>query len=102
LFRHFRSDAGRVCIKPLLEQDVREKQLGGLSEIAKNASQQQDFQLPAALLAHYPALQNVNWEQELTISSEGREDHLESDFSDMSDGSTVAAGRHGFDAMEIG
>ncbi|KEF55768.1 uncharacterized protein A1O9_08519 [Exophiala aquamarina CBS 119918] len=106
LFRHFHSEAGRICIKPLLEQEAREKQQGGMGESSSSGldvpyTQLQGFQLPAALLAQYPALQNVDSKQELPVSSEGREDHLESDFSDMSDGSTVGARRYDFDAMEI-
>lgn len=100
--RHFRSEAGRVCIKPLLEEEARDRQFRAQIESAIGApteftpddgvqgpnAQSRGFTLPVALLAQYPALQNINWSQEQPISSGGREDHLESDMSDMSDGPT--------------
>ena len=83
LGRHFRSEAGRVCIKPLLDEESIERN----RSLAEQQQQQQQqtghlqpimqpmtvpsmdgqptggFTLPAALLAQYPALQNLQWDQ---------------------------------------
>jgi len=97
LGRHFRSEAGRVCIKPLLEEEAREK---GAWEAQNNTNQQApnngmyantmpqnfgggmmaapqpgfqqfppatgmqtaQYNLPAALLAQYPALAGIQWD----------------------------------------
>lgn len=81
LGRHFRSEAGRVCIKPLLDEESYDRE-------HKKLDQQQHPQsshlqpipsplmvpnmegphsgslvLPAALLAQYPALQTLQWDQ---------------------------------------
>jgi len=104
LGRHFRSEAGRVCIRPLLEEEAQEK--GGWDAQAQQQmdgangmfglpqqnyagmgmpSQQSGFEpfpavgaaggggleaapmphygLPAALLAQYPALAGLNWNE---------------------------------------
>lgn len=93
LGRHFRSEAGRVCIRPLLEEEAREK--GGWDEQNQQANNngmfapmpaqnfpgmmpsQPGFEpfpqagamqgsapfLPAALLAQYPALAGLQWDQ---------------------------------------
>lgn len=89
LGRHFRSEAGRVCIRPLLEEEAQEK--GGWDGHGQptsngngmNASMSaQNFGtmptqpgyesfsqgmhapfLPAALLAQYPALAGLQWDQ---------------------------------------
>ncbi|ODH45899.1 hypothetical protein GX48_08021 [Paracoccidioides brasiliensis] len=78
LGRHFRSEAGRVCIKPLLDEEVieRERTLGvqqsmhgHLQPVTQPISippmegQVSGFTLPAALLAQYPALQTLQWDQ---------------------------------------
>ena len=77
LGRHFRSEAGRVCIRPLLDEEAMERQrtmdehamnhnmqMGGLSPAAAmNGVNQGVFTLPAALLAQYPALQGLQWDQ---------------------------------------
>ncbi|CCC07184.1 hypothetical protein SMACR_08565 [Sordaria macrospora] len=77
LGRHFRSEAGRICIRPLLEAENRERQRQ-CAEAMQNAAQGQmqyqggmmmppgmdpngeyqmdQFVLPQALLAQYPAL----------------------------------------------
>ena len=49
LGRHFRSEAGRICIKPLLEEEAERRSEGNESNF------------PAALLAQYPALANIDW-----------------------------------------
>lgn len=91
LGRHFRSEAGRVCIKPLLDEEaaerrnqaMREQQQqqqavmaqhqymagGGLQPVAPGmvipmdptVSSAATFSLPAALMAQYPQLANLDW-----------------------------------------
>lgn len=87
LGRHFRSEAGRVCIKPLLDEEAAERQQKMMMEQQMNASAQHQaqmqahgmlqpvpqpmmipsmdanagFALPAALLAQYPSLANIDW-----------------------------------------
>jgi hypothetical protein len=79
LGRHFRSEAGRVCIKPLLDEEALERQRAlheqmmqqqpaGLQSmpqpmtIPNMDATGQGFTLPAALLAQYPALQALQWD----------------------------------------
>lgn len=75
LGRHFRSEAGRVCIKPLLDEEAMERQrvfdeqmmnqnmqAGGMAPQPPMNGNVQNY-LPAALLAQYPALQQIAWEQ---------------------------------------
>lgn len=60
LGRHFRSVPGRICVKPLLDEEDFE-----LRQEKQPLSNQLDtvgFRLPAALLAQYPAMININWE----------------------------------------
>ncbi|KAJ5909024.1 Zinc finger C2H2 [Penicillium taxi] len=89
LGRHFRSEAGRVCIKPLLEEESQERERIHLDQQPHQQQQHQpsghlqpisqqlvmpgvtgidgqstgNFVLPAALLAQYPALQTLQWDQ---------------------------------------
>lgn len=89
LGRHFRSEAGRICIKPLLDEEAMERQrvfeeqmnvrTNQPMQSAPQQPQQQHstqninqgqqingnggFALPAALLAQYPALQALQWDQ---------------------------------------
>ncbi|CAG8925233.1 unnamed protein product [Penicillium salamii] len=82
LGRHFRSEAGRVCIKPLLDEESAERervlehqpqQAGHLQPIPQplvmpnmpgmDGQSSGNFVLPAALLAQYPALQTLQWDQ---------------------------------------
>ncbi|KAK3714196.1 DNA-binding transcription factor [Vermiconidia calcicola] len=77
LGRHFRSEAGRVCIKPLLDEEAAERQKAWMEEQQQaqvaaglvapqpimNAPQMDmmgNF-LPAALLQQYPALAGIDW-----------------------------------------
>ncbi|CAG9975887.1 unnamed protein product [Clonostachys byssicola] len=91
LGRHFRTKAGRRCIKPLLDEELAKRSLtGSTSQLysrpsgswntdamdidvrdpaAEQSSQQTDtdlpqgsWQFPAALLAQYPALAEINWD----------------------------------------
>lgn len=78
LGRHFRSEAGRICIKPLLDEEHIERQrLWHEQHMAQNMQQQPpptavdangfpmdasgNYTLPAALLAQYPALAGLSW-----------------------------------------
>lgn len=80
LGRHFRSEAGRICIKPLLDEEQIERQrLWHEQHMAQNMQQQQqqppmavnqngfpvdpsgNYTLPAAILAQYPALATLSW-----------------------------------------
>lgn len=86
LGRHFRSEAGRVCIKPLLDEESQERdrvlmeqqqqphqQAGHLQPVPQpmvmpgvpgmDGQSGSNFVLPAALLAQYPALQTLQWDQ---------------------------------------
>jgi hypothetical protein len=85
LGRHFRSEAGRVCIRPLLEEEALrsgDRGLGGTaSQLGMHAQisdvdeygfalNQNSFaphaapqMLPAALVQQYPALAEINWDQ---------------------------------------
>ncbi|KAL9630292.1 MAG: hypothetical protein Q9164_006491 [Protoblastenia rupestris] len=77
LGRHFRSEAGRVCIKPLLDEEAMERQRvndqmmnqqmaqGGIAPQApmNGMGMQQQFAFPAALLQQFPALQGLQWDQ---------------------------------------
>ncbi|KAF2229364.1 hypothetical protein EV356DRAFT_537317 [Viridothelium virens] len=81
LGRHFRSEAGRVCIKPLLDEEAQERQRNWMEQ--QQAHQQPDPSqmgmlqpgampgpqqprmpafLPAAILQQYPALAGMNWD----------------------------------------
>nr|POE62406.1 c2h2 finger domain transcription factor crza [Quercus suber] len=80
LGRHFRSEAGRVCIKPLLDEEAAERQRVWMQEQQSQLSQQQGMMnapqamlsqpqldpligsfLPQALLQQYPALAGLDW-----------------------------------------
>ncbi|CAI7631614.1 unnamed protein product [Penicillium pancosmium] len=86
LGRHFRSEAGRVCIKPLLDEESQERDrvlmeqqqqpqqaTGHLQPVPQpmvmpgvpgmDGQSGSNFVLPAALLAQYPALQTLQWDQ---------------------------------------
>ncbi|KAJ9660290.1 DNA-binding transcription factor [Neophaeococcomyces mojaviensis] len=108
LGRHFRSEAGRVCIKPLLDEEATERRnkhfmeqqqqvamaqhqqqynmQGGLQPVPPgmvlpmdpSVSAGQTFALPAALMAQYPQLANLDWN---AISSSNLAD--EGDLSDV-------------------
>ncbi|WEW55420.1 DNA-binding transcription factor [Emydomyces testavorans] len=111
LGRHFRSEAGRVCIKPLLDEEAWERERTSLGQQDQQQQQQQitghlqpvpqpvtiqgmdgqrtAFTLPAALLAQYPALQTLQWDQIATQaddSSEFRGDGGRSSFDASSGG----------------
>lgn len=64
LGRHFRSEAGQICIKPLLEEEQAERQRQaheiGAQSLTVGPSLSV-FNLPAALIAQYPALVTIDW-----------------------------------------
>ena len=77
LGRHFRSEAGRVCIKPLLDEEAADRQKAWMEEqqqaqVAAGYVAPQPMMtqpqlnmmgnfLPAALLQQYPALAGIDW-----------------------------------------
>lgn len=82
LGRHFRSEAGRICIKPLLDEEHAERQRQQMEHAQQQAVAAQQglqpippsmtvpgfegnggFTFPAALLAQYPALLQIQWDQ---------------------------------------
>ncbi|KAF3161264.1 DNA-binding transcription factor [Orbilia oligospora] len=85
LGRHFRSEAGRVCIKPLLDEEAEER----MRRQAESNSMAMAYdpshptfppgaldQLPLALLAQYPALASA-WETLANAPSGGYDDEDE-------------------------
>ncbi|KAG9248306.1 hypothetical protein BJ878DRAFT_412972 [Calycina marina] len=82
LGRHFRSEAGRICIKPLLDEEALERQRQWQEQRMTMQNMQQiqqpqfqvdqsgfpldssgNYTLPAALLAQYPALAGLSWSE---------------------------------------
>ncbi|KAH6982254.1 hypothetical protein BKA56DRAFT_368051 [Ilyonectria sp. MPI-CAGE-AT-0026] len=67
LARHFRSEAGRVCIKPLLDEEISERSGRAiaqerLADPEPSLLQNGSFTLPASLVAQYPALARIDWQ----------------------------------------
>jgi len=120
LGRHFRSEAGRICIKPLLDEELLERQRVWNEQRMQQAQQSMMMApvdpssgypidaagnyLPAALLAQYPALAQVNWgAQDMGGSGSGMEDEISgrssfeaSDYDDGDDGGYVSGPGSGF------
>lgn len=81
LGRHFRSEAGRICIKPLLDEEAIERQRAWNEQRLQNMHNMQqpqplpmdsngfpvdangNYTLPQALLAQYPALATLSWSE---------------------------------------
>ncbi|KAI1431585.1 hypothetical protein GGR50DRAFT_678793 [Xylaria sp. CBS 124048] len=117
LGRHFRSEAGRICIKPLLDEEMMERQRAWQEQMAaaQNMAQAQQqvmmdpnaypmdtstYDFPAALLAQYPALAQMNWSQnEMNVDDEisGRSSFDASDYDDGDENGYVSASGAGFD-----
>src|SRR5690606_28892548 len=106
LGRHFRSEAGRICIKPLLDEEISERMRQwdeGQRQQAQQAMAQGlvmqpqgmmmtpgmdpnaggypmdasgNYTLPQALLAQYPALAQMNWSAPDMGGGSGIEDEL--------------------------
>ncbi|KAI1105537.1 hypothetical protein F4804DRAFT_331283 [Jackrogersella minutella] len=117
LGRHFRSEAGRICIKPLLDEEMLERQRiwqeQRMQSMAQNMAQPQavmdpnvysgmetGYTLPAALLAQYPALAQMNWGQNDMGNVEdelsGRSSFDASDYDDGDDAGYVSGPGTGF------
>lgn len=116
LGRHFRSEAGRICIKPLLDEEISERMRQWDEDQRQQAQQAMaqgmvmqpgmmmppgmdpnaggypmdasgNYALPQALLAQYPALAQMNWSAaEMGGGGSGIEDEL--------------SGRSSFDASD--
>lgn len=116
LGRHFRSEAGRICIKPLLDEEVVERQRQWQEQ---QMQQNMGFApgpgidpatgypidnrgqpaLPAALLAQYPALAQMNWSGDMGGIDEdisGRSSFDASDFDEADEGGYVSGPGTGF------
>jgi len=112
LGRHFRSEAGRICIKPLLDEEMLERQRVWNEQRMQQAAAQGmvlqapgmmmapgmdpnvggypmdaagNYALPQALLAQYPALAQMNWSGDMGGGS-GMDDDI--------------SGRSSFDASD--
>ncbi|KYK55947.1 C2H2 type zinc finger domain-containing protein [Drechmeria coniospora] len=110
LGRHFRSEAGRICIKPLLDEEMMERQPQWQEQRMQHSMGQNmaapqavgmdsapgyhpmnTYALPAALLAQYPALAQMNWSQPeaaggMDDDMSGRSSFDASDYDDGDDG----------------
>lgn len=121
LGRHFRSEAGRICIRPLLEAENRERQRQ-YAEAMQNAAQgmmqhqggmmmapgmdpngefQMDpFVLPQALLAQYPALALLPAGPPVGggdgLEEDGASNYEVSDYDDIEEGGYVSGPGTGF------
>ncbi|KAI0410549.1 hypothetical protein F5X98DRAFT_381673 [Xylaria grammica] len=78
LGRHFRSEAGRICLKPLWDDDISQRNQEGmvqeyLADLGLYQPGGEKFTLPPSLLAQYPALARINWQEGVPA---GREDRL--------------------------
>lgn len=125
LGRHFRSEAGRICIKPLLDEEVLERQRQWRDEQQMQQMQQGgpgvggmapgvdpdtgypmdaggNFTLPAALLAQYPALAQMSFGpgggggSGIDEDISGRSSFDASDFDDGDDGGYVSGPGTGY------
>ncbi|KAL4781888.1 hypothetical protein BJX76DRAFT_310163 [Aspergillus varians] len=112
LGRHFRSEAGRICIKPLLDEESQERKRVLMSQQQQHlqpvtqplmipgqgieGQQTSNFILPAALLAQYPALQTLQWDQ----IPAGADDT--SDIGGRNSFDASSGGEFGFDDDESG
>lgn len=126
LGRHFRSEAGRICIKPLLDEEMMERQRIWQEQRMHATQHQQhnmvmappgidpntgypvdaagNYALPAALLAQYPALAQLNWGSGgMDGSGSGIEDEISgrssfdaSDYDDADDGGYVSGPGTGY------
>ena len=119
LGRHFRSEAGRICIKPLLDEEMVERQRAWQEQrmqqdMAQNMSQGMNmdtgpaypmdasgnYALPAALLAQYPALAQMNWSAPdmggMDDDVSGRSSFDASDYDEGDDGGYVSGPGTGY------
>ncbi|KAL9058539.1 MAG: hypothetical protein Q9162_001694 [Coniocarpon cinnabarinum] len=120
LGRHFRSEAGRACIKPLLEEEARERRAAAMEQANQDVMHQQQqagmqvptaqmeypanngpvdvsgMTLPAALLAQYPALAGIQWDA-MPPAGQGGLDLDDGDFDNFD-----ASGRSSYDPSSGG
>ncbi|KAF4123324.1 hypothetical protein GMORB2_6025 [Geosmithia morbida] len=122
LGRHFRSEAGRICIKPLLDEEMLERQrqwtddqmlqqsVNHNSMVPQSMRVDPDtgypmdagghFALPAALLAQYPALAQMSFAGPemggIDEDISGRSSFDASDFDDGEDGGYVSGPGTGY------
>lgn len=118
LGRHFRSEAGRICIKPLLDEEMIERQrqwreqqmqqnvslapqpMGMDPTTGYSMDASGNFALPAALLAQYPALAQMSWSGPemggIDEDISGRSSFDASDFDDGDDGGYVSGPGTGY------
>lgn len=121
LGRHFRSEAGRICIKPLLDEETLERQrlwqeqrmqqsmaqnmappMVGDPNVGYPVDPNGGYGLPAALLAQYPALAQVNWGASdaggasMDDDISGRSSFDASDYDDGEDAGYVSGPGTGF------
>ncbi|PYH99232.1 C2H2 type zinc finger domain protein [Aspergillus ellipticus CBS 707.79] len=109
LGRHFRSEAGRICIKPLLDEESQERERTMMDQQqhlqpmppplmvpAMDGQHASNFVLPAALLAQYPALQTLQWDQIPATADDP------SDIGGRSSFDASSGGEYGFDDDESG
>lgn len=113
LGHHFRSDAGRVCIKPLWDEEWAEEMPqsktalgtdGPMIDPALDSTQKGGFALPTSLLAQYPAL--ARWPEGEPKSSDN-DVNMHSDYSDADDSrqlpysETAPYGRSWLESSEV-
>lgn len=67
LVRHLRCEAGRVCIKPLLDEEAEEKGFAPL----QGPQAPYGSKPPAALLEQYPVLASIDWSSTPSIDISG-------------------------------
>ncbi|KAL4975711.1 hypothetical protein BDW66DRAFT_63722 [Aspergillus desertorum] len=112
LGRHFRSEAGRICIKPLLDEESQERERTLMNQQQQHlqpvhqplivpgqgmeGQHTGNFILPAALLAQYPALQTLQWDQLPTGTDDA------SDIGGHNSFDASSGGEFGFDDDESG
>lgn len=126
LGRHFRSEAGRICIKPLLDEEAIERQRVWQDQRMQNMHMQQplpipvdangfpidasgNYTLPAALLAQYPALATLSWSEmppgDAGIDDEGGRSSFDasgSEYYEEDEGGYVSSGpgpQHGYQSQ---
>jgi len=110
LGRHFRSEAGRVCIRPLLDEETAERQrthmqLGimnpmGQVSAAPDGSMMETAAMgiafPVALLEQYPALATMSWD--ISADAGGGADEYDNDTGfdasggEYDDGGSISGG----------
>ncbi|KAG6001666.1 hypothetical protein E4U21_003983 [Claviceps maximensis] len=121
LGRHFRSEAGRTCIKPLLDEELldRQRQWEGqnvdhdmaqsmpgsdpmtLDSTGLPIDASGNYALPAALLQQYPALAQMNWSASdagtgMDDDISGRSSFDASDYDEIDDGGYVSGPGTGY------